>query len=155
MPLTPFQYDWCLQLTDEMISWPLCLPFVNMVDPELDGAPDYFDVIKNPMALSIVKKKLEENKYKKISAWKDDVNLIWDNAIKYNGDETLFALMALEAKLWFNKKVDKIPKTQEDHLMRKICSLKKDLNSLMYFIPNYIPVKREKRKQRKSVSEAV
>lgn len=144
MPLSPFEHSWCLRVTDDLISWAICLPFINMVDPEHDGVPDYLDVIKKPMALSKVRDKLVANKYSNVDKWVNDVNLIWENARKYNGDQTLIACMAMEAKTWFQKKVNEMPHTQEEVLAKKISSIKRDLNCLIKNIPSSIPTKREK-----------
>ena len=98
----------CSQLLEKLISWSVCFPFIEMVDPEKDGAPDYLDFVKEPMSLNEVKKRLKEGQYTTIDAFKRDVNLIWENAKTYNGDDTLLFYMAMEAKLWFEKKMKKI-----------------------------------------------
>lgn len=109
-----------MEITEKLIAWPICSPFIEMVDPERDGAPDYFDYIKEPMALNEVKKKLQNNKYDTIQAWERDVNLIWENAKTYNGDDTLFTHMAMEAALWFKEKMKRFPSTQEEEWTSKI-----------------------------------
>ena len=118
--LSKFQQSKCIEITDKLINWPICSPFIENVDPERDNAPDYFDYIKEPMALAEVKNKLTQNLYDSVDSWKRDVNLIWQNARTYNGDDTLFAHMAMEASLWFNKKVKRFPATQEEEWTGKI-----------------------------------
>ena len=98
----------CSQILERLISWDLCFPFVEMVDPEKDGAPDYLDFVKEPMSLNEVKKRLKEGHYNSIESFQRDVNLIWENAKIYNGDDTLLYYMAMEAKLWFEKRIKKI-----------------------------------------------
>jgi hypothetical protein len=66
--LSKFQQTKCLQITKKLIDWPICSPFVQMVDPVRDGAPDYFDLIKEPMALTEVKRKLMANDYDSIQS---------------------------------------------------------------------------------------
>jgi len=58
--------------------------FRKAVDPIAMGIPDYFEVIKHPMDLSIIKKRLESNYYRTMKAFKNDVLLVYDNAILYN-----------------------------------------------------------------------
>ena len=118
--LSKFQQAKCLEITEKLINWPICNPFVEKVDPERDGAPDYYEVIAEPMALQMVKQNLRDGKYDSIQAWQRDVNLIWDNAQKYNGDDTLYTYMALEARLWFDKQMKRFPSTQEEEWMGKI-----------------------------------
>ncbi|EAX90281.1 Bromodomain containing protein [Trichomonas vaginalis G3] len=120
MSLNKFQLTKCLQIIEKLISWQICSPFVELVDPERDGAPDYLEVVKNPMALREVQKKLNDGAYSNLDQFKDDVDLIWSNAKLYNGDDTLFTHMALEAAQWFNEKMKRFPSTPEEEWTRKI-----------------------------------
>lgn len=54
----------------------------------MQGIPDYFDVIKNPMDFSRVKSRLQVNHYQSISEFKSDVQLVFQNAIIYNGENS-------------------------------------------------------------------
>ena len=45
---------------------------------------DYPIIIKHPMDLSTIKKKLKSSKYKIINDFIDDIQLIWDNCKLYN-----------------------------------------------------------------------
>ena len=135
MSLSKFQQTKCLQIIDKLISWPICSPFVDLVDPERDGAPDYLEIIKNPMALREVQRKLNEGAYSNLDAFKADVNLIWENAKTYNGDDTLFTHMAMEAKLWFSKKMNDFPSTQEEEWTRKIQKTTKKLLEVLEHPP--------------------
>jgi hypothetical protein len=118
--LTKFQQTKCLEITGKLISWPICSPFIEMVDPVRDNAPDYFEVIEEPMALNEVRRKLTLNEYDSVEAWKHDINQIWKNARFYNGDGHLLAQTAQEASLWFNQKVKRLPATQEEDWIVKI-----------------------------------
>ena len=118
--LSKFQQSKCLQITEKLIAWRICEPFIDPVDPNRDGAPDYYKYITEPMALSDVKRKLLANEYDSIQAWERDVNLIWQNARTYNGDDTLFSHMAMEASLWFNAKMKRFPSTPEEEWVSKM-----------------------------------
>ncbi|ADM12085.1 transcriptional activator Spt7 [Encephalitozoon intestinalis ATCC 50506] len=48
-------------------------------------APNYYEVIKKPMDLSIVQKKI--GKYRSFEEFKADLNLIWDNCLKFNQEK--------------------------------------------------------------------
>ena len=106
-----------------------------MVDPVRDGAPDYLTVIKEPMALNEVKKKLNSDEYNSIKDWERDVNLIWQNAKTYNGDDTLFTHMAMEASMWFNEKMKKFPSTPEEEWTGKIQRTTKKLSEVLSHPP--------------------
>ncbi|KAL6656581.1 hypothetical protein ACP70R_004361 [Stipagrostis hirtigluma subsp. patula] len=58
--------------------------FHKPVDPVLYGIPDYFDVIRHPMDLGTVKKKLTNKQYVSTSEFAADVRLTFSNAMKYN-----------------------------------------------------------------------
>jgi hypothetical protein len=133
--LTKFQQSKCLEITEKLINFPICAPFVEMVDPDRDGAPDYFDVISEPMALAEIKRKLANNEYESVQAWEHDVNLIWANAKTYNGEDTLFTHMAMEASLWFNHKMKRFPSTQEEDWTGKIQRTAKKLHDVLAHPP--------------------
>jgi E1A/CREB-binding protein len=60
--------------------------FKQPVDPVDLNLPDYFDVVKKPMDLGTVKKKLDNSVYRDIDEFIGDVRLVFDNAILYNGN---------------------------------------------------------------------
>lgn len=47
-------------------------------------APDYYDVIKNPMDLGLMLKNVKSGKYRTKEAFRKDLDLIWDNCLAYN-----------------------------------------------------------------------
>jgi hypothetical protein len=59
--------------------------FHRPVDPVELGIPDYPDIIKNPMDFSTIKKKLNHSFYRNCREFCDDMNLVFDNCILYNG----------------------------------------------------------------------
>ena len=83
----------------------LCRPFRDKVDPERDGAKDYYEIIKNPMDLTTLRRKLIAGDYKTIEEWSTDVNLIFKNARLYNEEGSLIDLVAREMEQWFSRKV--------------------------------------------------
>ena len=48
------------------------------------GLSDYPELIKDPMDLGSVKRKLDEEAYANIEEFLDDFELIWDNCKSYN-----------------------------------------------------------------------
>ncbi len=63
--------------------------FHKPVDPEELDIPDYFDVISHPMDFATIKNKLNQNLYKNgPQEFIDDLNLTFDNCLKYNGEES-------------------------------------------------------------------
>jgi hypothetical protein len=54
--------------------------FNEPVDPEVLGCTDYYQVIKTPMDLGTVKKRLDDGSYESPDAFAAEVRLIWANA---------------------------------------------------------------------------
>ncbi|KLP03298.1 related to transcription regulator SPT7 [Fusarium fujikuroi] len=59
-------------------------PFLTRVNKR--DAPDYYNFIKNPMDLGTMTKKLKSLTYKSKADFVVDLNLIWDNCLRYNQD---------------------------------------------------------------------
>jgi len=97
--------DKCLPIIQKLIDDPYGWVFRDPVDPlELD-IPDYFDVIKEPMELSRIKKRLENGVYKNISTFERETKLVFDNSILYNGAKSDVGDMAKTLKAFFEKQL--------------------------------------------------
>lgn len=59
-------------------------PFLQRVSKR--EAPDYFNVIKTPMDIGTMIKKLKQYAYKSKKDFVDDLSLIWTNCLRYNQD---------------------------------------------------------------------
>jgi E1A/CREB-binding protein len=69
------------------------------VDPVELGLPDYFEIIKKPMDLGTIQKRLENGTYHSIEDFQADVNLTFDNAMTYNEDGSVVYDMASQLKV--------------------------------------------------------
>ena len=49
-------------------------------------APDYYDVIKNPMDLGTMLRNVKSGRYKSKAQFMRDLDLIWDNCLTYNSE---------------------------------------------------------------------
>lgn len=78
----------CLPVIQDLIDDQFGWVFHDAVDPVALGLPDYFDVVKNPMHLELVKKKLENAIYPDMETFERDVKLVFENAILYNGENS-------------------------------------------------------------------
>ena len=61
--------------------------FISPVDPVALNIPTYPDVIKHPMDLGTMENKLKNDRYSSVQAFADDLQLIVDNAEKFNGPQ--------------------------------------------------------------------
>lgn len=78
----------CLPIIQDLIDDQFGWVFIDAVDPVALGLPDYLDVVKNPMHLELVKKKLENAIYSDMETFERDVKLVFENAILYNGEDS-------------------------------------------------------------------
>lgn len=60
-------------------------PFREPVDPKALRLFDYYDIVKKPMDLSTIEKKLDTGQYRDPWQYVDDIWLMFDNALLYNG----------------------------------------------------------------------
>ena len=63
---------------------PFLGPFRYQVDPIALNIPDYFDIIKNPMDMTEIKRKLNAGEYQDPWEYIDDIWLMFENAWVYN-----------------------------------------------------------------------
>ena len=76
-------------------AWPFRLP----VDPIT--VPDYYDIVKDPMDFSTVRKRMENNRYLTLKEFAIDVQKIWDNCKYYNTKETYYYKSAESLEKFF------------------------------------------------------
>jgi len=74
--IPPIEKMWCLE--------PEAVPFRTPVDPNALGIPDYFEIIKKPMDMSQIKRKLDIGAYTDPWQFVNDVFLMFENAWTYN-----------------------------------------------------------------------
>ena len=63
-------------------------PFLDPVDWKALGIPDYPTIIKRPMDLGTVMRRLESNEYDSVANLSEEINLVWNNAMTYNMDDS-------------------------------------------------------------------
>ncbi|XP_038600794.1 bromodomain testis-specific protein isoform X3 [Tachyglossus aculeatus] len=90
-------------------SW----PFQQPVDAVKLRLPDYYSIIKNPMDLSTIKKRLEYKYYMKASECVDDFNTMFTNCYLYNKPGDDIVLMAQTLEKVFLQKVAQMPQEEE------------------------------------------
>ncbi|KAL1457188.1 hypothetical protein WDU94_001846 [Cyamophila willieti] len=113
---TPLWYKYCSEIIAELFhkkhqnyAW----PFYTPVDVEKLGLTDYFDIIKKPMDLGTVRKKMRNRSYKTAKEFADDVRLIFSNCYKYNPPDHNVVTMARQLSAVFEDRFSKIPDERE------------------------------------------
>ncbi|XP_053247763.1 bromodomain testis-specific protein isoform X2 [Podarcis raffonei] len=106
----PLKY--CNEIVREMFSkhhavyaW----PFYKPVDVTALGLEDYHDVIKHPMDLETIKKKMENCEYKDTQEFAADVRLMFMNCYRYNSPDHEVVAMARKLQDVFEMLFARIP----------------------------------------------
>ncbi|ELA42822.1 uncharacterized protein VICG_00137 [Vittaforma corneae ATCC 50505] len=93
--LSDFLYFIVCSLQSHPSSWPFLEP-VSEKD-----VPDYFEVIKHPMDLSLIMRKLKGGMYFTLKDFALDVCLMCNNCFSYNGPDTQYYKCAENIKKYF------------------------------------------------------
>ena len=73
--------------------------FHNPVDADKLEIPDYYEVVTEPMDFGTIKNKLNSNQYKGgMQEFIEDINLTFNNCIKYNGEDSSVGKMCLQVR---------------------------------------------------------
>eukprot|EP00934_Nitzschia_sp_Nitz4_P009288 Nitzschia sp. Nitz4//scaffold5_size260463//251124//251957//NITZ4_001033-RA/size260463-augustus-gene-0.112-mRNA-1//-1//CDS//3329555493//9278//frame0 len=103
-PPTDAQWQSLTKIVQSFIQRADCEPFRVPVDWKAMGLFDYPQIIKKPMDLGTVKKKIAARKYSTLQEAADDVRQVWTNCMTYNADGSDFYLLAqLLNKKWEEK----------------------------------------------------
>ncbi|XP_051981404.1 bromodomain-containing protein 3-like isoform X5 [Xyrauchen texanus] len=84
-------------------------PFYKPVDAEALELHDYHEIIKQPMDLSTVKKKMDGREYQDAQSFAADVRLMFSNCYKYNPPDHEVVAMARKLQDVFEMKFAKMP----------------------------------------------
>lgn len=96
-------YNFMMTLLQELTNHPSAWPFAVPVNKEEVG--DYYDVIKEPMDLSTMELKLENDKYESFEQFLYDCRLIFNNCRSYNAETTTYYKNATKLEKFLNKKI--------------------------------------------------
>jgi transcriptional activator SPT7 len=88
-------------------------PFLQRVNKR--EAPDYYTVIKQPMDIGTMMKKLKQFQYKSKKEFVDDLMLIWSNCLKYNADPAHYLR---KKALYMKKETEKLVPLIPDIVVR-------------------------------------
>ncbi|XP_053104929.1 bromodomain testis-specific protein isoform X2 [Hemicordylus capensis] len=106
------QLRYCNEILMEMFSkqhaayaW----PFYNPVDVTALGLEDYHDIIKYPMDLGTIRKKMENYEYKDTQEFAADVRLMFINCYRYNSPDHEVVVMARKLQDVFEMQFARIP----------------------------------------------
>ena len=124
-------YAKMLAITNDFIKDPIAEPFTVPISSDAPFAEAYFEKIKKPMDLSTVKRNLSNNVYNTIDQWAADFNLVFDNAVSFNGEDDIISSYAMYLKTKFAKRKQELLNQNSRTVELKLIELRNKLASLM------------------------
>lgn len=88
-------------------------PFLHPVDYIKLNVPDYPKVIKYPMDLTTVDKKLNSGGYDSVEEFINDIRLVFNNCYKFNGPEAMISMLCQNVESAFEKSLRQMPPSRE------------------------------------------
>ncbi|KAJ4476755.1 bromodomain-containing protein [Lentinula aciculospora] len=128
--LTVGQYRFCQSTVRSLKKMKDASPFLRPVDPVALNIPHYPSIIKNPMDLSTIERKLTASnpvkpdpnslnpRYRTAEEFVADVRLIISNCVTFNGPDHVITAMAKRVEEVFDKQVKNMP-TAEPLVVKK------------------------------------
>ncbi|EEB07604.1 bromodomain protein [Schizosaccharomyces japonicus yFS275] len=108
-PLTKEQHKYIQAMLRQLRRCRDSIPFRVPVDPVKQNIPDYPLIIKHPMDLSTMQRKLTNREYDSAQSFIDDMNLMFDNCFLYNGTESPVGVMGKNLQATFTKQLKQLP----------------------------------------------
>ncbi|XP_053093526.1 bromodomain adjacent to zinc finger domain protein 1A isoform X1 [Pangasianodon hypophthalmus] len=96
----------CEQLTVDLVRHEDSWPFMKLVSRT--QVPDYYDIIKKPIALSIIREKVNNCEYQTASEYVDDVELMFSNCLEYNPRNTTEAKAGIRLQAFFHSELQRL-----------------------------------------------
>ncbi|CAJ0632587.1 13677_t:CDS:2 [Entrophospora sp. SA101] len=127
-------------------------PFYEPVNAEKLGVPEYYNIIKTPMDLSMISTKLENETYTSAEDFEVDIRLMFENCYKFNPPGTEVYNMGKQLEKVFDKKWEEeesVSGDENDHLK----ALQRHLAALSSQITQY--KKSGKSKSKKPIKKSI
>ncbi|KAG1468858.1 hypothetical protein G6F56_003594 [Rhizopus delemar] len=127
----------CTDILNKLKRNPFAVAFLQPVDPVYFNIPDYFDIVKRPMDLSTIQKKMD--RYQSKEEFIADVQLMLDNCFLYNNNSDPICNQARELEKAFKKQLAKqkekkaslsMPEEDHKHCVSVIKEFKKPKHDL-------------------------
>ncbi|MEQ2315653.1 hypothetical protein AMECASPLE_024665, partial [Ameca splendens] len=115
----------CNNILKEMLSkrhYAYAWPFYTPVDAVALGLHDYHDIIKQPMDLSTIKKKMDQQEYADAKEFAADIRLMFSNCYRYNPPSNDVVYMARKLQEVFEARYMNIPQQPEGSSISVRCA---------------------------------
>uniref|UniRef100_A0A672SAA9 Bromodomain adjacent to zinc finger domain protein 1A n=1 Tax=Sinocyclocheilus grahami TaxID=75366 RepID=A0A672SAA9_SINGR len=100
----------CELLTVDLVRHEDSWPFKKLVSRT--QVPDYYDIIKKPIALSTIREKVNNCEYQTAAEYIKDVELMFSNCLEYNPSNTNEAKAGLRLQAFFHSELQRLGLTE-------------------------------------------
>jgi hypothetical protein len=138
MQMSDRQLAECKRITNILFDSPGCALFREPVDPA--RVPEYYKVIKYPRDLGTIRTRLNQNQYATVSFWERDVELVWSNAERFNGANTLIGGLAKAMEAKYKKLKQNLKLTSPMDWIARISAVYDQLNQRLLSAPGELKV---------------
>ncbi|CAO3645326.1 unnamed protein product [Mucor fragilis] len=121
-------------------------PFLHPVDYVKLNVPDYPKVIKYPMDLTTVDRKLNSGEYDNVEDFISDIRLVFMNCYKFNGPEAMISMLCQNVETAFEKSLRQMPPSISSSTPARSLSP-------LYYDDDQEKVKRRKKNPKSKVSQ--
>lgn len=121
------QLNFIFNVVNEILKQKVSEPFREPVDAKTLKLPDYHKIIKQPMDLGTIKKRLENQYYWSSQEAIEDFETVFVNCITYNQPDDQVVKMVHTLKKRFDNKIGKMPKVEVE--LDESLEQKTDLNN--------------------------
>jgi hypothetical protein len=99
----------CQAIITELMGFENSFYFFRPVQPEEDGAPDYFRFVLRPMCILDIQENLEKDLYDSFDGFIADMRQIWENAEVFNKSNHVIYRAAMKLSQRFELLVSSLP----------------------------------------------
>lgn len=99
----------CQDIIQEVMKLENAHFFFRPVDPQVDGAPDYFLRVTDPMSVFEVQENLDNKRYTCFESFVTDMRKIWQNAQCFNNANSILYKAAEKISRHFELIISAIP----------------------------------------------
>lgn len=142
-----FPTEQCLKVIDKISEKKMAQIYMYPVDPKNKNSKGYFQVVKKPMDLGTIRKKIQEKKYRTVKEWRNDIELIWSNSLQYYQKQTIYYNVTKYLQEYFREISNDISDYPEVDWSTRLYEMIGQLNKLLLNAPEkYKPrIRRPKR----------
>ncbi|RGB30163.1 SNF2 family N-terminal domain-containing protein [Rhizophagus diaphanus] len=101
-------YSTVESLTEDSEGEPRQRAFLFLVLPSKKDYPFYYQIITKPIAMDTIKKRIKNNHYKSVKQFREDWNLMFNNARTFNEEGSQVYIDADKMQEAFNAKLDEL-----------------------------------------------